>query len=88
MRRGLQITVFILSLIPAWYGFRNSIAGAAQFLPPEHLTAAIDGQFRFQSAWYFGLALILWWMIPQIEAERVVPHHRAGDLSGRPCPAL
>ena len=69
MRRGLQITVFILSLIPAWYGFRNSIAGAAQFLPPEHLTAAIDGQFRFQSAWYFGLALILWWMIPQIEKQ-------------------
>lgn len=69
MRRGLQITVFILSLIPAWYGIRNAASGAAQFLPPEHVTAAMDSQFRFQSAWYFGLALILWWIIPQIEKQ-------------------
>ena len=69
MRRGLQITFFILSLIPAWYGIRNAIVGAAQFLPEDHVSAAIDSQFRFQSAWYFGLALILWWMIPQIEKQ-------------------
>lgn len=69
MRRGLQIIVFILSLIPAWYGIRNTVTGAAAFLPLEHVTAAMDSQFRFQSAWYFGLALILWWIIPQIEKQ-------------------
>ena len=69
MKRALQITLAILSLIPAYYGVRNTLTGAVQFMPAEQVTAAIDSQFRFQSGWYVGLALLLWWIIPQIERQ-------------------
>lgn len=67
MKRGLQIVVGVLSLIPAIFGAYNAFAGAGRFLPQEAVTAAIDSQFRFQSAVYFGLALIIWWVLPNIE---------------------
>ncbi len=67
MKLGLQIILAVMSLIPIRYGLGNMIAGAANFLPPEQITPAFDSQFRFQSAWYFGMALIIWWMIPNVE---------------------
>ena len=57
----------ILSLIPGFYGLKNALAGAAAFMPIEAVTPAIDSQFRFQSAVYFGLALMIWWILPNIE---------------------
>ncbi len=70
MKIGLQIILAIMSLIPLKYGIMNMINGAAAFLPPEQVTPALDSQFRFQSAYYFGLALIIWWMIPNIEKHK------------------
>ena len=67
MKLGLQIVVGILSLIPAFFGLYNAWVGAARFMQPEAVTAAIDSQFRFQSAVYFGLALIIWYILPNIE---------------------
>lgn len=67
MKLGLQIVLVILSLVPAYYGLANMIAGPAGFIAPEHVTPALDSQFRFQSAYYFGLAVIIWSVIPNIE---------------------
>ncbi len=72
MKRGLQIALAILSLIPAGFGFVNTVLGAGRFLPADAVNAAIDSQFRFQSAWYFGLAMLIWWMIPQIEQRTML----------------
>lgn len=67
MKRGLQITLSILSLIPFAFGLLNMFYGAGRFVPTEHVTAALDSQFRFQSAYYFSLAIVIWWIIPTIE---------------------
>ena len=67
MKRGLQIVVGVLSLVPAGFGALNAMLGTGRLLPQEAVTAAIDSQFRFQSAVYFGIALIIWWMLPNIE---------------------
>ena len=69
MRRGLQIVLGILSLMPLTFGLLNTVFGAKLFVPEEALTTAIDSQFRFQSAWYLGLAAIIWWIIPKVERQ-------------------
>jgi hypothetical protein len=69
MRRALQIALAVMSLIPFYYGIRHTITGAALYLPADQVTASIDSQFRFQSAYYMSLALIVWWLIPQIERQ-------------------
>ena len=72
MRLFLQILLVVLALIPLSYGTVNLIGGAQRFLPSESVTTAIDSQFRFQSAWYLGLAGIIFWIVPRIERERVL----------------
>ena len=67
MKRGLQIVLGVLSLIPLIFGARNLLEGAGVFLPAEQVSAAIDSQFRFQSAYYLGLAALIWYIIPNIE---------------------
>jgi Domain of unknown function (DUF4345) len=67
MKFGLQIVLAVLSLIPAFFGASSMIDGAAKFIPLDHVTPALDSQFRFQSAYYFGLAVLIWWIIPNIE---------------------
>lgn len=67
MKIGLQIILGILSLIPLSFGSINLYLGAARFIPIDQVTAALDSQFRFQSAYYLGLAVIIWWIIPTIE---------------------
>jgi len=67
VKRALQVTLGILSLIPTSFGIANTLFGAARFLPADQVNAAIDSQFRFQSAYYFSLAILIWVMIPKIE---------------------
>ncbi|MGF1524014.1 MAG: DUF4345 domain-containing protein [Leptolyngbyaceae cyanobacterium] len=67
MKRGLQIFLAVLSLIPFGFGIINFVLGASFHLPSECVTARIDSHIRFQFTWFFGLGLIIWWMIPNIE---------------------
>jgi hypothetical protein len=67
MKRALQVVVAILSLLPLAFGLLGLVFGVGRFLPPEQVTAGLDSQFRFLSAWYLGLAFIAWWIIPNIE---------------------
>lgn len=67
MKRGLQIVLAILSLIPLYYGVTGVLFGAGQWLAAEAVTPAIDNQYRYLSAFYLVLAFLLWWMIPNIE---------------------
>lgn len=69
MKRTLQGVLVILALIPFGFGAANLIFGAGRFLPSGDVTAAIDSQLRFQSAWYLGLAAIILWIVPRIERE-------------------
>ena len=69
MRRTLQTILIVLAIIPLGFGAMNLFVGAERFLPIEDVTAAIDSQLRFQSAWYLGLAAIIFWIVPRIERE-------------------
>jgi hypothetical protein len=67
VRRALQVVVALLSLLPLTFGLLGIFFGAGRFLPGEPVPANLDSQFRFLSAWYVGLAVLAWWMIPAIE---------------------
>lgn len=72
LKFGLQFVVAVLSLIPAYYGLINAWIGAARFLPSEAINPLMDSQFRFQSAIYLGLALVIWWILPNIEKHTAI----------------
>ncbi|MEL6695078.1 MAG: DUF4345 domain-containing protein [Bacteroidota bacterium] len=67
MKRGLQIILYILTLIPLVFWPLNLIFGAAMHMPAEHVNPNIDSHIRFQFTWFFGLSLILWYIIPKVE---------------------
>lgn len=72
MKLWLQIIVFILSLIPAGFGTVNALMGVSRFMATDTFPATIDSQFRFQSAIYFGLAMLIWWVIPRIDTQTAI----------------
>jgi Domain of unknown function (DUF4345) len=67
MKRALQITVALLSLLPLTFGVLGLTVGVGRFLPGAVVPPDLDSQFRFMSAWYLGLAFMAWWIIPAIE---------------------
>ena len=69
MKRTLQVVLALLSLLPLAVGTFGFIYGAALFAPATGVTPRLDSQYRFVAAWDVGLALIVWWIIPQIERQ-------------------
>ena len=69
MKRTLQVIIAVLSVLPLAVGTLGFIFGAGLFLPAGMATPKLDSQFRFLSAWDVGLALVVWWIIPQIEYQ-------------------
>lgn len=67
MRRALQIITGLLSLLPLSFGLVGIIFGVGRLQPDFNVN--LDSQFRFLSAWYFGLGLISLWIIPRIESH-------------------
>jgi hypothetical protein len=67
MKRALQITIAILSLLPLGVGTLGLLMGVGLYIPLEAATPKLDSQFRFMSAWDIGLAFVVWWFIPNIE---------------------
>ena len=67
MKRALQIVLGVLSLIPLTSGISGMIMGPALFIPQENVVPSLDSQFRFESAYYFSLAIVIWWLIPNVE---------------------
>jgi hypothetical protein len=67
MKRALQVTIAVLSLLPLTFGALGLFMGAGMYIPLEAVTPKLDSQFRFMSAWDVGLAFVVWWFIPNIE---------------------
>jgi hypothetical protein len=67
MRRSLQITIVMLSLLPLAFGLLGLFSGATRFLPAGLNLPDLDSQYRFMSAWYLSLAILAWWIVPNIE---------------------
>lgn len=70
MKRGLQIVLGILSLIPLVLAVQN-VGGGAAALQGGPVSAALDSQFRYLSTFYLALSALIWWMIPNIERHKV-----------------
>jgi hypothetical protein len=68
-RSLLQVVLALLSLLPLVVGTFGFIYGAALLAPAAGVTPKLDSQYRFVAAWDVGLALIVWWIIPQIERQ-------------------
>jgi uncharacterized protein DUF4345 len=69
MKLALQILLCVLSLVPLSFGIMNVVYGVGQFFPGGQIPAALDSQFRFESAYYFSLAILIWWVIPDVERQ-------------------
>ncbi len=69
MRRALQLVVLVLSLLPLALGSLGMLFGVKFYISPEIVNPNLDSQFRFMSGWDVGLALIAWWIVPQIEKQ-------------------
>ena len=72
MKRALQVIVAILGLLPFIVGTLGLIGGVEFYIPAEAATPNLDSQFRFMSGWDVGLAVIVWWIVPNIERQTVL----------------
>lgn len=72
MKRGLQVVLGILSLVPLLVSISGLVLGTGRFLSDDLVTAPFDSQYRYQMGYYISLALLAWWIIPKIE-NHVVP---------------
>lgn len=67
MKRGLQVVLAVLSLIPLLFGAVGVVYGAQRFVPLDAAVAPLDSQFRFLSALYIGVGFLIWRIIPKVE---------------------
>jgi hypothetical protein len=67
MRKSLQITLLILSVIPLFFGFTGAMFGTGSFLDADAIVPQLDNQFRYLSGIYLMVSLLIWWMVPTIE---------------------
>jgi hypothetical protein len=67
MRKSLQITLLVLSLIPLFFGLTGFIFGTGRFLDESAIVPQLDNQFRYLSGIYLLVSFLIWWMVPTIE---------------------
>ena len=72
MKLGLQIGLGLFSLIPLGFAILGIAQGAAFYMPGDEVPAAIDNQFRYLSAIYLLVTLLLWWIIPHVEQHALI----------------
>jgi hypothetical protein len=67
-RRGLQITLGALAVIPAASGLAGMMQGA-DVLPGGRaaLTPSVDSEYRYAHAIWFAVAPVIWSSLPRIE---------------------
>jgi Domain of unknown function (DUF4345) len=67
-RRGLQVTLGVLSAIPFLSGLTGMLVGA-KTLPGDNsqLDATADSEYRFVNAFWFATVPIIWSAIPRID---------------------
>jgi len=67
MKRGLQITIAILSLVPLSIGAIGIVLGTSRWLPANTITPDFDSHYRYIAGYYVSLGLLGLWVIPRIE---------------------
>ena len=67
MKRGLQIVLAVLSLIPLFFAVTGLLGGGQAANAGEAVTAGLDNQFRYLSAYYLSLFFLIWWVLQDLE---------------------
>ena len=67
MKRGLQLFLGVLSLVPLTVSVLGLLFGAGRLLPTDVVTPNFDSHYRYITGYYLSLTLLAWWMIPKIE---------------------
>lgn len=68
MKRGLQIVLGVISLIPLYFAVTGMLGGAEP-VGGEAVPGAVDNQFRYLSGIYLLVTLSLWRVIRNVEGE-------------------
>jgi Domain of unknown function (DUF4345) len=72
VRRGPQVVLAALSVIPLVIGLLGVVHGARRLLPSDAVTPRFDTHYRYLAGHYVSLALLAWWLIPAIEQHTAV----------------
>jgi hypothetical protein len=72
MRRGLQIVLAVLSLIPLFFAITGLMGGAEAANAGQAVTAELDNQFRYLSAFYLSLFFLIWWVLQDLDNRGAV----------------
>jgi len=72
MKRSLQIVLAILSFIPLAFAVIGLFGGAQMANEGGGVTAGLDNQFRYFSAYYLSLFFIIWWVLQDLENRGTV----------------
>lgn len=67
MKRGLQIVLAVLSLIPLFFAVTGLLGGGQAANAGVAVTAELDNQFRYLSAYYLSLFFLIWWVLRDLE---------------------
>ncbi len=76
-RKLLQIVLSILVLLPIGFGITGTFLGLRGFswifgLPIDTIEPNLDSDFRFLAAVFFGIGMIIAWIIPHIEKQTAI----------------
>jgi len=71
MRATFKIVLMILSLIPLFFAVTGVMGGAAA-LGGSEVSAPLDNQFRYLSAYYLSLFFLIWYVLGNLEERGTV----------------
>ena len=79
-RSGLQVLLATIGLVAAVEGARGVVHGARQVVRGGPVSANVDSEYRFYSAWYHVLGVLLLGAARRPEAETTVVRAAAGGF--------
>lgn len=72
MRNLFKIVLIVLSLIPFYFAVTGVIGGADVLNGSDTVTASLDNQFRYLSAYYLSLFFLIWYVLGDIDTRGTV----------------
>jgi hypothetical protein len=69
MKKRLQVTLAILSIIPLLVATMGITQGTSRWLSADVITPDFDSHYRYITGYYFSLGLLGLWLIPKIEEQ-------------------
>jgi len=72
MRIAFKVVLIVLSLIPLCFALMGILGGAVANNAGEAVSAGLDNQFRYLSAYYLSLFFLIWYVLGDIDSRGTV----------------